>query len=378
MAAGETLRVGPLQLPQVRQTCAVLGSQAPGSWGFAHGFNQHQVAVGHSCWRSRLAGLSPGLTGADLTRLGLERGKSARQALDVLIDLITRHGQAGGDHVFLVVDPWEAFALEAAGSAWVVHEIAEVRAAGDVSVVRQDWDRIAPGLAEHVIGQGWWPADGSKVDFVGSLADCPVGESSALRRWGRATVLLEQQSGRIDGTFVRRLLADHYEGTGFEAKAIRGGVPVPLCRHPSPRSNVATVSSMVVEANPASDAQAVAWCALGPPCLSVYFPVFVEAELPGCFSADAPSQQRLRELLAKDRTFWPTAQECLGQLQARFDQDVVDFVPEAAALTREGKTEERNRLAGLLMQSHGERFEDTVQALVAEQRRKPLAPAPVR
>ena len=48
--------------------------------------------------------------------------------------------------------------------------------------MRQDWERIARGLAGYAIGQGWWPDDGSKLDFAGSLNDQPVGRESALRR----------------------------------------------------------------------------------------------------------------------------------------------------------------------------------------------------
>jgi hypothetical protein len=34
----------------------------------------------------------------------------------------------------------------------------------------QDWNRISPGLGQHAISQGWWPGDGSKLDFVGALS----------------------------------------------------------------------------------------------------------------------------------------------------------------------------------------------------------------
>jgi secernin len=372
--AGEAVQAQHVRLPQARQTCAVLGSQPAGCWGLQHGVNEHRVAAGCSSWHGLLSCPRPGLTGADLTRLALERGRSARQAVDVLTDLIARHGQGRGgaageaDAAFLVADPAEAFAVEAAGSAWVVQEVREARAAGDVGIIRQDWDRIAPGLAEEVIGRGWYQADGSKLDFAGSLCASPVGEASALRRWGRATVLLERESGRVNAAFVRRLLADHYRGTRFETDPARGPAePVALCRHGGGRGQLLTGASLVAELSGGPDDLPLAWCAFGPPCVSVYFPVFVEAELPAALNGDVRTQppggvwrlgQRLRDRLGREPRRWEAARTRMGQLQARFDQETADFAAEAAALAREGRRDEARRLAGLLTHSHVERFED--------------------
>jgi secernin len=381
-APGEAVQLPQTHLAQARQTFTVVGSQPAGCWGLQHGLNEHRVAVGCSSWSSRLTCPRPALSGPDLTRLALERGRSARQAVDVLIDLISRYGQGrpetggeGADSAFLVADPHEAFAVEAAGRAWVVQEIYEVRAASDVAIIRQDWTRIAPGLAADVIERGWHEADGSKLDFAGSLSISPVGQASALRRWGRATFLLEQESSRIDTAFVRRLLGDHYEGTHFEADPIRGtGEPVPLCRHAGSRDRLMTTTSLVAELPAEPGALALAWWAFGPPCVSVYFPVFVEADLPAALAGDVQAlpaggvgrwQQRLGDRLGRDPARWRAARERLGQLQARFDQDAADFAAEARTLMREGQREQFGRLAGLLTQSHIERFEDVVCELLA-------------
>src|SRR5262249_27227041 len=96
-AAGEKVRLQHLVLPQVRQTWTILGSQPPGCWGLEHGMNEHQVAAGCATWLSKLAITGPALTGPDLVRLVLERCRSARQGLDLLTDLVTRHGQGSGN-----------------------------------------------------------------------------------------------------------------------------------------------------------------------------------------------------------------------------------------------------------------------------------------
>jgi secernin len=61
------------------------------------------------------------LTGMDLVRLGLERGRTASEALEVMTGLIETPGQGGSGHVhvewpyhngFLIADPVSAWILE--------------------------------------------------------------------------------------------------------------------------------------------------------------------------------------------------------------------------------------------------------------------------
>ena len=58
-----------VQLPQVRQTCTVLASQPEDCWGYQHGLNEHQLAVGCSTWSSQVNLPQPGLAGTELVRL---------------------------------------------------------------------------------------------------------------------------------------------------------------------------------------------------------------------------------------------------------------------------------------------------------------------
>src|SRR5437588_6688106 len=92
-AAGEKIRTQYLELPQARQTYTVLGSQPAGLWGYDHGLNEYQVAVGCTPLAPTFSAAAPGLLGTDLVRLLLERSHSARQAVDLLCDCIERHGQ---------------------------------------------------------------------------------------------------------------------------------------------------------------------------------------------------------------------------------------------------------------------------------------------
>src|SRR5262245_35839397 len=90
---GEIVQTQFLKLPQARQTYTVLGHQPAGMWGYTHGVNDQGMAIGYAVLRSKLNGPQPGLTGTDLVRLALERSPTARQAVDLLTELIERHGQ---------------------------------------------------------------------------------------------------------------------------------------------------------------------------------------------------------------------------------------------------------------------------------------------
>ncbi|HYV34513.1 MAG TPA: carcinine hydrolase/isopenicillin-N N-acyltransferase family protein, partial [Gemmataceae bacterium] len=386
-AAGESVRTQFLQLPQVRQTCSVLAAQARGAWGYLHGVNEHGLAVGCSNWNSRVKCSKPGLLGPELVRLVLERAHSAAQALDVLTDLIVRHGQGNfpgnpeedaADHVFLLADSHEAFAVEAADNAWAAQEIHEVRAVSDVAVIRQDWYRLAPGLAGRAIAEGWWAEDGSKLDFIGALSEAPVGKASALRRWGRATLLLEQQNGHLDAPFIRQLLADHYDGTHFEADPLDGpSLITPLCQHAVHGAIPATAASTVAQLPSTATLPVIVWIALGPPCISVHFPLFLDGELPIAYSGDPSTlwmrTRRLADVLGTETRRWVRVREILGRLQARFEQDVEEFIAEAAPTSDCGRHPQMRRLASSLMQSHVERYEESLQILLGQTRLPAMA-----
>jgi dipeptidase len=367
---GEKVRTQHLEIPQARQTCTVLGCQPDGCWGLECGLNEYQVAAGCGRLRSALLHDAAGLTGTDLVRLVLERSRTALQAVEHLTSLVERHGQGAfpgcpaedaHDHVFLVADLGEAYVVEAAGAHWVYQSVREVRAVGNVRAIRQDWDRISPGLAACAIGQGWWPADGSKLDSAGALDEDARPPEAALRRWGQATLRLQEQNGRIDLAFHRRLLGSHAPKLGSNGGAREAGEATELCQHGPERT---TTGSFVAALG---RDLSVAWRAFGPPCASVYFPVFLEGELPGPFlcgeaepgvSSLWRTLQRLAEQSRRDPERWSYSRDRLNQLQARFEQETEEFLDEGRRLQQDDRGEQGRRQATLFMQHTLERFEE--------------------
>jgi secernin len=389
---GATLRTRFLELPQIRRTFTVLCVQPRDSGDALLGINECRLAVSCSDWQSRCQCDRPGLLGSELVRLTLERSHSARHALEVLTDLVGRHGQGSfqgcpegstSDQIILVADPMDAFVIEAAGSAWAAQEIHEVRAASDVCVIHQDWCRLAPGLADKAISEGWWPADGSKLDFAAAMCDAPMGKASALRRWGRATLLLEQQNGHFDSGCLRRILADHYEGTRYEVDPMSGEAGVTaLCQHSGQGTGGVTAASAVAQLPRDADASCVLWMALGPPCIAVHFPLLLEGELPRVYGGEdselwTRTQQLVRHL-GKVPDRWLRVRETLGKLQTRFEQELEEYLAEAASLKKRGEQGQLRRLAGSLMQSHVERFEECAQTVLGQKAAKLPPSAAIR
>ncbi len=323
--------IWPGGLAQARQTRAVLATRLEHSWGYLGGINDAGLCAGQAPFRSRLAAPGPGLSGSELVRLVLERCAGARQAADLAASLITRHGQGwadadggGLDCLLLLADAREAFLLAAAGSWWAQQEVLQVRAAGPCCHLYQDWNRIAPGLADQAIVHGWWPDDGSKLDFEGALG-LPT-DSDKVRRWGLATRQLEEHNGVLEIATLRALL---------------DGLPTDENEEPL---------TLLAETRP--DEGALAWVGFGRAPARLYLPLLASAGLPG----DLPRlRARLGEMAGDEE-----AGTRLAGLQDHIDHETPEFLADATRLSRAGRSDEVPRLASLFMYHLLERCEDAL------------------
>jgi len=129
---GDSLQCTYLQIPQAPQTNAVILSKPRWMWGAEMGANEFGVVIGNEAVWTTEPYAETGLLGMDLVRLGLERGTSAYDALQVIVDLMRAHGQGGmcAEHFamnyhnsYLIADETGAWVLETAGRYWVAEKV---------------------------------------------------------------------------------------------------------------------------------------------------------------------------------------------------------------------------------------------------------------
>jgi hypothetical protein len=134
------LRVTHIEVdPHGAATVPAVISRPTWCWGAEHGVNAAGVAIGNEAIFTTLdpRPFPPALTGMDLVRLGLERATTATDAVEVIIELLERHGQGGTGHEarvrpywssFLVADPSDAWVIETSGRVWATERVVDARA----------------------------------------------------------------------------------------------------------------------------------------------------------------------------------------------------------------------------------------------------------
>lgn len=178
-----TLDCTYLKIPQAPHTYAVLLSQIDWMWGAEMGANECGVVIGNEAvWTVEPDEMeAPSLLGMDLVRLGLERGATAREALDSITQLLETHGQGGAcaqndpsftyHNSFLIAAAHEAYVLETAGRHWVAERITiGTRNISNGLTIRTKYDLHSTDLHQHAAQRGLWDGKG-ELDFAQVFRD---------------------------------------------------------------------------------------------------------------------------------------------------------------------------------------------------------------
>jgi secernin len=294
------VRCTHIHISQVAETYRVLGHSPWWVWGFEHGVNEHAVAIGNqTVFSKEPIEQRPGLIGMDLVRLGLERGRTARESLEVIAGLIEAHGQggaalglgAGGYHnSFMLADPEEAWVLETSNRHWAARRV-ELESLSNHYSIGSDWEIGSRHLATFASREGWWTGPG-RVDVTAAYRNPKVPAHISEGRKRRSRELLETDRGYHDVDTLKRLLRDHLEGGPAWQP---GSTPdderhFTLCAHSEPIHW--TTASLVAELPRERGAPWPVWVSFATPCSGVFLPVYIDGVIPASLAQGGKSDSR--------------------------------------------------------------------------------------
>jgi secernin len=234
----------------------------------------------------------------DLVRLGLERGRSAREALEVIATLVETHGQggaalapdaAGYHNSFLLADPGNVWQLETSNRRWVARQM-RVAACSNHYALDAHWDIASRDFEAWARESGYWRR-ADRVDVAAALRNPHVPAQISSGRARRASELVERARGSIEVATLTALLRDHGDGgpvwTGGDAAPAEERY-FTLCAHSDPVHR--TTASLVAELPAPRPFAWPVWVGFGVPCTGIFLPVYLEAPLPACLARhdDAP------------------------------------------------------------------------------------------
>jgi len=318
-APGESLRCTWISIPQASRTHAVLLSRPFWMWGAEIGANEHGVAIGNEAVFTRQPYAPTGLTGMDLLRLGLERGATAAEAVEVITSLLETYGQGGGcghenraltyHNSFLVADPRGAFVLETAGRRWQAERVTGAWSISNgltLPGMREEGDRLRTYVSRCRLRRA--------RTFAAAQEACDVGD-------------------------LMQALRDHGDGPAPRYHLLNGAMHAPCMHAGGVLVGSQTTASWVSELRADGVMHWVTGTAA--PCTSLFKPVRVESPLdPGPLPTDRADTHSLwwrheklhRRVMRDPARLLPLFAGDRDALEARWLEDT----PESAAAFAEG------------------------------------------
>lgn len=143
-----------IKIPQAANTNAVLLSKPFWIWGAEMGVNERGVVIGNEALFTKVKPeKKAGLIGMDLLRLALERGGSAKEAADIIINLLKEHGQSGPCgyrdksfsymNSFLLMDKDNLLVLETVGRDYALKSHKSYATISNAITLGKDWDEAS-------------------------------------------------------------------------------------------------------------------------------------------------------------------------------------------------------------------------------------------
>ncbi len=242
------------EIPEVAHTYATIGNM-----------NEHGLTIAESTWGGR-----PELEGSGLIDYGsliyitLQRAKTAREALDVMIGLVNDYGYASSGESFSIADPNEVWIMELIGkgktdkgAVWVARRVPDGYICGHANHARihkfplNDAETIySPDVISFAREQGYFKGKDKDFDFsrayaitdIGAVRGCDARVYSYFRRFvgekeldlyipwileakGDPMPLWFKPSKKLTANDLKWMMRDHFEGTVLDMTQDIGAGP---------------------------------------------------------------------------------------------------------------------------------------------------------
>jgi secernin len=223
---GEEVKCTYITIPQVAETAAILMNQPYWMFGCESGVNEYDVVIGNESVATKEPLNNTGLLGMDLLRLGLERSKTAKEALNIIIELLDKHGQGGAHNKkslnyhnsMIIADPNEAYVIDTAGEWWIVEFIKGFRSISNNLSIRGKGDLRKNGIIQYAIERGYCKDD-DDFDFKMIFSSSPLPDEFPLNsRDGCSMNQLEKNKGKVDVPMMMEFLREHEVGICLHKK----------------------------------------------------------------------------------------------------------------------------------------------------------------
>lgn len=338
-----------------------MGHSPAWCWGFEQGVNEHAVAIAnHATWSRVPLDREPGLIGMDLVRLGLERGRDAREALEVIAALLEKHGQGGsafaasGDdgyqNSFVIADGHSAWILETTARGWAARAV-EGAGLTNALTLGSEWQIGSRDLERYALQKGYWTRD-ERLDFKAAYS---------RQDWPGFLTQRRQQATRrclagppLTVSSVKSWLCDHGQSDVPPSAERETNDPdrYSVCMHADPMSM--TTASMVARLPEEIGRRPwPVWISFATPCTGLFIPVYVDGVIPARLAQaiDGRNAAALRgESHAGADAVGSSAWEALRALQEHATLDFARSLP----ILREGWKEMERAVETERVQAEGD------------------------
>ena len=248
-AAGERVKCTYIEIDQVAHTNAMILSKPSWIWGAEIGVNEHGLCIGNEAVFTKEMNTSEqALLGMDILRLALERASCAKQAVDVIGELMEKYGQGGNcgfdkqfhyDNAYLVADKNEIWHVETAGKhLWAAKKIDGAYSISNYITVDTP-DLMHKELISNAKDKGYDVQ--TPFDFAQAYIDwaSTVKHSGILRR-SCSLRMASKNSGAFDQYDMMKALRAHYATDDVWTDGRNS-----VCMHSGPHAASQTTSAMV-------------------------------------------------------------------------------------------------------------------------------------